>query len=322
MSPAPIEGSVATDTFYGIPVVAREVAPNKKQFAEAQQEVLEFLRPKPCPVELLRFGGKHDGAYLLPLDVEGVVACFSPGVKNKKSFEDELAAAYGIRSCMCDKSSDVELFRTPMIEGSQSFRKVWLDTFDSEESVTLERWVREEAGQEGDLLLQMDIEGAEYRILLAAEPELLQRFRIIVMELHGLQKMNDPAVLFGVLLPMVRKLAARFVCVHAHPNNASVQFRARPTGVACPRLLEITLLRKDRLPARSKAGGTVLLPHPLDIPRNAGGKPPIFLDDWWLGGRPRPLECQLKMAQDELAFWRYLAKQHGIDPTQPVPSRA
>jgi hypothetical protein len=301
----------ASTSFYGIPVNAVSMAADNSDFAGAQTEVLDFLRPKSCPLELIRIGGKHDGAYLIPRDLAGVAACFSPGVKNKKSFEDELATSHGIPSFMCDKSSDVAQFATPLIEGRQSFRKVWLDTANSEDAVTLETWVAEEMSAPGDLLLQMDIEGAEYRILLAAQPDLLRRFRIMALEFHGLQKMNDPSVLFGVMLPIVRKLAADFVCVHAHANNGSTQFRARPTGVACPRLLEVTLLRKDRFPAKTPSRGKVLIPHPLDIPRNARGKPPLFLEDWWLGGAERPLESQLKMAQDEIAFLRYLLKEQG-----------
>jgi hypothetical protein len=213
---------------------------------------------------------------------------------------------------MCDKSSDEEQFRTPLIKELQHFRKAWLDTSDTEDSVTLENWVGQEVPGNGDLLLQMDIEGAEYRVLMTTRPELLRRFRILVLEFHGLQRINDASVLLEVLLPTARKLATDFVCIHAHANNASAQFRARPTGVQCPRLMEVTLLRKDRFPATPSGNAKVFVPHPLDIPRNARGKPPIFLDDWWLGGAERPLESQLKMAQDETAFLRYLLKQQGI----------
>jgi hypothetical protein len=307
-------GSASVD-FFGIPIRLQNASADApRQLEVAQLEVLNFLRPKPCPVGLLRIGGNLDGAYLLPRDLAGIVGCFSPGVKNRKDFEDELATSHSIPSYLCDKSSDVDQFKTPLIPGSQTFRKVWLDTVDSEDSVTLETWVREEASKPGDLLLQMDIEGAEYRVLLATPAAVLHRFRVLVLEFHGLQKLNDPSVLSQVMLPIFRKLDSDFICVHAHANNGSVQFRSRPAGVACPRLLEVTLLRKDRLPGQVNKEGKVLIPHPLDIPRNARGKAPIFLDEWWLGGAERPLESQLKMAKDELAFWRYLAKQHGFSP--------
>jgi len=34
-------------------------------------DVVEFLKPKPCPVPLVRIGGNRDGAYLVPDDLAG-----------------------------------------------------------------------------------------------------------------------------------------------------------------------------------------------------------------------------------------------------------
>jgi hypothetical protein len=242
--------------------------------------------------------------------MRGVVACFSPGVKNKKDFEDELATSYAIPSHMCDKSSDPELFRTPLIEGKQTFRKVWLDTENGDDALTLSTWIAADAPATGDLLLQMDIEGAEYRILLDAAPEVLSRFRIIVLELHALHRMNDAGVLLEVMLPLARKLGKLFHCVHLHPNNASISFEATHVRKSCPRLLEVTLLRKDRFPTGEPVCcEEVLLPHPLDIPRNVWGKPPLLLDEHWLGGAPRPPACIRKIAEDELEYRLFLERK-------------
>ena len=49
----------------------------------------------------------------------------------------------------------------------QYFRKQWLDVNAADNSISLEEWIASDVGEEGDLLLQMDIEGAEYRNLLA-----------------------------------------------------------------------------------------------------------------------------------------------------------
>jgi hypothetical protein len=295
--------------FYGISPQSAPQSHPGKSLPVAQEEVFEFLRPKHSPCKLIRLGGNRDGAYLLPDDLGGVAACFSPGVKNKKDFEDELATSYAIPSHMCDKSSDPELFRTPLIKGMQTFRKVWLDIENADDAVTLSTWISEDAPAVGDLLLQMDIEGAEYRILLAAETSVLSRFRIIVLEIHALHRMNDPAILLEVMLPLVQKLGELFYCVHVHPNNASVSFEAVHARRSCPRLLEITLLRKDRFPdGRPISDGKLLLPHPLDIPRNVWGKPPIFLDEHWLGGAARPPASIRKIAEDEEEYRRFLQR--------------
>jgi hypothetical protein len=150
------------------------------------------MKPKPCPVPLIRVGGDKDGAYLLPDDLQGIKACFSPGVNNFKNFEDELLEKFGIISHMCDFSSDVEKFKTPLQPG-QTFKKKWLDVDDKKDSISLNEWVTElEPDSNQDLLLQMDIEGAEYRNILNTSESILQRFRIIVIELHGLGFVNDP----------------------------------------------------------------------------------------------------------------------------------
>ena len=155
-------------------------------------KVLQYFIPQPCPYPLIRIGGASDGAYLVPKDFNGITACFSPGVFNTKDFEDELAEKHGIRSHMCDFSSDQHLFKTPLIEGMQTFEKKWLDLKNSASSLTLYDWVRNnESGELGDLILQMDIEGAEYRNLIYAPEECLKRFRIIVVEIHDLGRFED-----------------------------------------------------------------------------------------------------------------------------------
>lgn len=76
-----------------------------------------LLRPRPCPARLIRIGGALDGAYLVPDDLDGIEACFSPGVSNRKDFEDELTKTYSIKCHMCDFSSSLHRFKTPLIDG-------------------------------------------------------------------------------------------------------------------------------------------------------------------------------------------------------------
>lgn len=273
-------------------------------FSDAEREdllrVLRFLRPKPCPVPLTRIGGDGDGAYLLPQDLDGIVACFSPGVSNSKDFEDALYRSHGIGSHMCDFTSDLHRLKTPLIEGAQSFEKKWLDVDGGAESLSLADWVSARAPGEQDLILQIDIEGAEYRNLLNTPREVLRRFRIIVMELHGLARLNDAAVFRDVLRPFFLALEQDFVSVHAHPNNCAPQVMVEHAGMRVPQVLELTLLRKDRIGA-GRDGIAPQLPHPLDLGRNVRSNPPEFLDDSWLDG-PRPVESELKRLRDELDF--------------------
>jgi hypothetical protein len=73
---------------------------------------MEFLRPKATSLKLIRVGGRIDGGYLLPDDLGGVRHCFSPGVENRKDFEDEILTKHNIYSHMADFSSSVQDLRT------------------------------------------------------------------------------------------------------------------------------------------------------------------------------------------------------------------
>jgi hypothetical protein len=277
---------------------------------ERLRKVLAILRPKACPFPLLRIGGAADGAYLLPDDLHGIQACFSPGVSDRKGFEDQLAMEYGMASHLCDGSSTVERLRTPLMQGLQTFRKLWLDLPGTPDSQTLDSWVRELAPDTtADLLLQMDIEGAEYRNLLATIPETLLRFRIMVIEFHGLTRLAESDFLRNTALPLFQQIDRDFVCVHAHPNNYDKRNQyivAEGEETLIPDTLELTFLRRDRLEfSGSQPTVEVMLPHPLDI-SNAGHRKPLFLDRSWQPDHKRHLLSRWRMIKD---YCRWLLRR-------------
>ena len=79
------------------------------------------------PHQLIRLGGRGDGAYLLPDDLQNIEACFSPGVCDSKLFEDDLTKKFNIDCHMCDFSTDLNKLSTPIIKTKQTFEKKWLD---------------------------------------------------------------------------------------------------------------------------------------------------------------------------------------------------
>ena len=260
-------------------------------FPKEIANALEFLIPKPSPFVLKRFGGNSDGAYLVPAKaIENVVACFSPGVRNSKRFEDELVAKVGLKSHLLDASSDPELFETPLIVDFQTFEKKWLATESSSTETTLTDWVeRREPHSADDLLLQMDIEGAEWPILSLTPAETLRRFSVIVLELHKLDEIfSDPNVFARRASKAFKNLGDLFTTIHAHPNNCcGTSERLFGSSIRVPRTLEVTLVRNDLL--KHSQGTSQLigpeLPHPLDVWRNVPGKPPIFLGREWRTGK-------------------------------------
>lgn len=291
----PTGGPTTAPSFYG--VVLGEPAEPVVSDTAALLEVFEILKPRASATPLIRIGGDADGSYLVPEDLDGITTCFSPGVNRIKYFEDFVAERYGIASHMCDFTSDVGRLTTPLVPGMQTFVKKWLDLGEGDDRISLEDWVAEH-GPEGDLLLQMDIEGAEYRNVLATSDETLARFRVIVLEVHGLDKMLQAPVLRDVIAPFFTKLAGAFTTVHAHPNNCCGDFAVPGTDVTIPRILELTLVRNDRF---VPAPGPPALPHPLDVSRNVPRKPPLFLSEAWCD-HDRPLTSRVKMLEDGLAY--------------------
>lgn len=279
---------------------------------------LEFLRPKPCPFPLVRLGGNRDGAYLLPHDLEGVAACMSPGVNNRKDFEDEIAERFGIASHMCDRSSDVNKLATPLKPGLQTFDKLWLDTTGAEDTVSIAQWIDQyRPNPEEDLILQMDIEGAEYRNIIATPDVVLRRFRIIVIELHALSTLNSPSRFDEILRPFLEKLASSFVSVHVHPNNAGAWFFTQEKRILVPQILEVTFLREDRLAGPDDSVFPVYIPHPLDIPFNVRNREPLFLDDYWRGRPPNSDELS-KMVKEILEYTAVKLDSVGGKATSPL----
>jgi hypothetical protein len=273
------------------------------EMVKYQSETIDFLRPKASPFKLIRLGGDRDGAYLVPDDLHGIDACFSPGVANRKDFEDELGSVYGVRSHMVDFSSEESKFVTPLIDGMQTFDKKWLGSDSNPETVSLEDWVaQKEAIKSGDLLLQMDIEGAEYENLLDASLDLLARFRILVVEFHGVHRHLSSGEPDNPLTLVTKKLEKLFITVHAHPNNCCRTHRLPGSRIVVPSAVEVTFLRKDRFTGNlGSPRHHVQLPHPLDIRANVASKKPVYLSGNWREG-PIGLRSVTKILTDRILW--------------------
>ena len=232
--------------------------------------LLHAVRPLDPGIDLVRVGPDKDGGYLVPDDLAGIRHVFSPGVSNESGFEAALAER-GMRVFLADHSVDGPAQR----HANFVFDKRFVGCVSDERYITLDDWCAAKLGADADaeMLLQMDIEGAEYETLLAASPRLLGRFRIMVIEFHWLPQLwNEP--FFALASRVFDKLLAAHAVVHIHPNNCCGSVKS--AGLEIPRIAEFTLLRKDRL--RSTAYRTTF-PHPLDRPNVA--KEPLHLAPCW-----------------------------------------
>lgn len=213
------------------------------------EATLRNLYPISTDKKLIRFGPEGDGGYLIPDDLDGISACFSPGVSSISGFEKDCAAR-GIKCYLADASVNAPIEAHPLFE----FTKKFLGDHTRQGFITLQNWVDQSSEDpESDLLMQMDIEGFEYEVFASASSDLIARFRIIVVEFHSLDIFDKTK------RSVLKKILETHSCVHLHPNNCLPIIKLLDLQV--PPIMEFTFLRNDRFQSYSYRRD---FPHTLD----------------------------------------------------------
>jgi hypothetical protein len=240
------------------------------------KDLLTSIWPKQIEgVSLQRIGSLGDGGYLLTMPNKRYTACFSPGVSNNSTFEKQLLEQYSIASHLADGTVDA-----PVDFIAKSFTKKNIGIIDSDKTMRLETWIEKQLPTDAlhpNLLLQMDIEGDEYSIILDTPSSTLIKFGQIVIEFHNLWAWGEPEY-YKIAKAAIDKLLTHFIPIHMHPNNAAGLVNLG--GINIPQALELTLINKQQLNADMQIIGLASLPHPLDRP-NDSGRPDIRLPEYW-----------------------------------------
>ena len=238
------------------------------------EEAIKYMVPVGSSKPLIRIGGDSDGAYLLPDDLDGIDACFSPGTSYTTKFEDELARDYKIKSFLSDAS--VEEKSLNLLKEYHFFQKKWINDFNDKNTTTLSSWINSaNLSKSKNLILQMDIEGAEYNTLLNTSRSCLSQFRILLIEFHQLNRLKNERFLNQIFTPIMERILSQFDCVHAHANNCKPSVKLSKFYI--PPVIELTFYRKDCNQGEKKK----FIPHPLDI-INVDNKPPLLLGKPWI----------------------------------------
>ncbi|MEM6932128.1 MAG: FkbM family methyltransferase [Pseudomonadota bacterium] len=227
--------------------------------------------PEPGLTPLTRIGPMSDGGYLVPDDLEGLAACLSPGTSTEAGFDYEMADR-GMPVIMADPTVE----GPPVEHPNFRFEKKSVGSRDDTTSTTLRRLIEKHlADTEGDLILQMDIEGAEYAVLLDLDPATLGRLRIMAIEFHHLDQVF--AAGFGeIVAAAIAKLKQTHAVVHLHANNWRPLIRRGE--IAIPPILEATFHRRDR--HRPDPDVSLSYPHPLDAV-SVPSRSDIILPEIW-----------------------------------------
>jgi hypothetical protein len=216
--------------------------------------LIRSLRPRQCGRQLIRIGAEGDGGYLIPDDLDGIEYCFSPGVDAMAAFESQLADRH-IKSFLADYS----VSGPPVSRPEFVFDRKYIGANNNETYMTVGSWMQKYlADYTKDLIFQMDIEGAEYEAMLSTPLEVLRQFRIIVVEMHWLERLFDPFA-FRIMQACFERLLSQFYVVHLHPNNCAGCVRKE--GIEVPHVMEMTFYNRERAPAGDFCAE---FPHPLD----------------------------------------------------------
>lgn len=232
------------------------------------RSILSLIQPQSVPgVAKTRVGRDFDGGYVMLDSFDGIVAALSLGIFDDVSWDTQIA----------DRGIDVLQFdptvaAPPAPHERFRFELLRIAPWDGAGCVSIDTVLRTRLSAGAcDLLLKIDIEGAEWDAFVEMSPDALKRFRQIVCEFHTLERLGEKE--FGDRAAIVfAKLAETHFPCHVHGNNCG-SF-ANVANVIVPETLEVTFANR----AHFASGGPSdeLFPTPLDQP-NAEGRADLFL---------------------------------------------
>jgi hypothetical protein len=212
---------------------------------------ISCLKPFDIDKQKVRRGPLLDGGYIFAEGLRPSQPLLSFGVGSDCDLEYEFAER-GHRVVMFDPTVE----GPPRTHENFMFHKIGISGANSADGKWLSvRNAIRHAGFEGrkDVILKMDIEGAELMSLAAASPDTLLHFEQIVVELHWLNKLIEPEY-YVAFMGAMKNIISNFKIFHVHANNCSpmeiiggarIPHLHPIGGFSMPFVMEISCLRAD-----------------------------------------------------------------------------
>jgi len=231
----------------------RQLSEIGKQFFKSLQ-VYHFDKKVRC-------GSNCDGGYVFA-ELDGDYDCYiSAGISNEESFSRDFINKYNIsknNSYGFDGTiNDYPYHYTKNIQ----FIKKNINYYNDEKNTDLSFLT----SQYNNIFLKMDIEGGEYNWLLQMDETQLNKFKQIVIEVHGITN-NGWNCKYNDKVKCLVKLAKTHYIIHAHGNNLGPVVTNN-----IPDVIELTYVNKNYFNSIPKMNTRSLPIANLDFP-NGGSK--------------------------------------------------
>jgi len=233
------------------------------------QRVLGLLRPmNVVGGTLARKGRDNDGGYvMLEYGLDNAIA-YSLGIKDDVSWDLDLAA----RGCQIYQY-DHTIDRLPFEHPNFRWFRIGIAAQSSADGVMSslgDLMMRNGHHKRQDIIVKMDIEGAEWDVFDAMDQATLQQLSQIVVEMHNFAVRGHD--LLPQIVSVLHKLGATHQPIHVHANNWG--YLGLIGGTMIPDTLEVTYVRRaDHSFEECKK----VFPTSLDMPCNPS------LADYFLG---------------------------------------
>lgn len=209
----------------------------------------------------IRCGSNSDGGYVFA-ELEGEYDLYiSAGISNEESFSRDFINKYNMNESN-SFGFDGTIGSYPYQYTEKiSFIKKNINSFNDNNNTDLSYL----AEKYKNIFLKIDIEGGEYPWLLSFDEKLLENFKQIVIEFHGIT--NDGwDTCYSDKIKCLEKLSNTHYIVHAHGNNYG------PIVNKFPDVIELTYVNKKYFESTPILNTTSLPFHELDFPNKIGSE--------------------------------------------------
>ena len=220
--------------------------------------------------KLIRVGARKDGGYIMLDDFETPSIAYSFGICDDVSWDNSMASKYDYQIFMYDHTIDA----LPYTREEFHFFKEGIAGKNSKDSPlkTLEHYIKKNNHtSKENMILKMDVEGAEWEFIETVDPKILEQFDQIIFEFHSLTRAGADKR----ILSLLEKLNETHSVIHVHGNNTSCLLQIGDT--LFPDAMEVTYANKQKYEFEDY--DELFLPIVLDVQCDFC-RPEVGLGEW------------------------------------------